>query len=219
MIKNNKGKCIATSLVILLPMVVGMIIWKHLPPKIATHWNFEGVVNGWSSKAFAVFGLPLFLLLVHWVCLWVTAKDPGNRHQNPKLQSIVLWICPLVSLFCAAMIYATALGYTLNLNSIVIPLIGILFILIGNYMPKCKRNCTIGIKLPWTLRSEENWHKTHRLAGKVWVIGGFLLLVCLFIPAFLLPYVMVGAIVMMVAIPTIYSYAYYRNKEKPNESN
>jgi len=87
-------------------------------------------------------------------------------------------------------------------------LMGLLFILIGNYLPKTKQSYTMGIKLPWTLASEENWNRTHRLAGFLWVLGGVYFIVMSFIGwsliAFLIP------LAVMVLIPAVYSYLLYR---------
>ena len=88
-----------------------------------------------------------------------------------------------------------------------------MFILIGNYLPKCKQNHTIGIKIPWTLNSEENWNATHRFSGKVWVICGILILFSIFLPTNFAAYAMIAVAAVMVALPIIYSYNYYKRQE------
>ena len=87
------------------------------------------------------------------------------------------------------------------------PALAVLFIIIGNYMPKCKQNFTIGIKIPTTLNSEENWNATHRVAGVVWVICGILLLPLVFLPERFLPFTLI-AVIPAILIPTIYSIVY-----------
>ena len=93
-----------------------------------------------------------------------------------KMIRAIYWLTPIVSLSTSYLIYSKALGSTTNPSVFVSVLLGLIFVIMGNYMPKLKVNHTVGIRLPWTLQSEDNWHKTHRLAGKLWVLGGLILL-------------------------------------------
>ena len=119
---------------------------------------------------------------------------------------------PVVSLFSNGVIYATAFGMELDVIRLMPLLLGLMFVFIGNYMPKCKQNFTLGIKIKWTLENEENWNATHRFAGKAWVLGGLLLLLCTFLPTKLLVYVSFFVLIPIVFIPIIYSYIYYRKQ-------
>lgn len=96
-------------------------------------------------------------------------------------------------------------------------LVGVVFIVVGNYMPKCKQNYTMGIKLPWTLNDEENWNKTHRMAGKLWVITGFLVMLCILAPTSVMVAIFIITLFVAVMIPTVYSYLLYRNKRENGE--
>lgn len=212
MIKQNKSTLAITTLLILLPVLVGVLLWDRLPERIPTHWGLDGTVDGWSSRPIAVFVLPLFLLAIHWLCIFFTAKDPKNHGQNKKVFRLVLWITPLMSLIANGMVYAAALGKTLAPNLFAYPLVGGLFIVIGNYLPKCRQNRTIGIKLKWTMENEENWNATHRMAGKLWVLGGFLMLFCVVLPDSAAAFVMAAVILLLVAIPFIYSYLYHKKQ-------
>lgn len=214
MLKENKKTLLITSLIILLPILAGLLLWDRLPDTVATHWGTDGNADGWSSKTFAVFIPPLFMLVCHWLCMFVTASDPQNKKRNKKAQKLVLWTVPFVSLFSSAMLYGTALGAELNTVSITFAIIGIMFIFIGNYMPKITHNYTIGIKVPWALNSEENWNATHRFGGKVYVLGGFALALMAFLPAGLTMVTMVITLLVMGFVPMIYSYFYYRKHKK-----
>lgn len=214
MIKNNKLKLIISSLIILLPIVFGLIFWNQLPEKIATHWGADGTPDGWSSRAFAVFALPIFIFVIHWLCVLVTSKDPKNKDKNQKVQGLVLFITPMISLLGNGLVYTTALGMPLRVEMIMPVFFGLLFIVLGNYLPKCRQNYTIGIKISWTLNSEENWNATHRFAGKVWMIGGALIMLCAFLPATYIFIAFFAITMMMVVIPVIYSYCYHQNETK-----
>ena len=211
MMKQNKGKLILSSAVTLLPILVGLLLWEHLPEQLPTHWGPNGTPDQYSSRAFAVFALPLVLLAIHWFCLFVTSKDPKNKDQNRKVFGLTWFICPLVSAFTATLMYTAALGISLPVISIAFALIGILFLVIGNYMPKCKQNHTIGIKIPWTLNDEANWNATHRLAGKTWVIGGILCIAFTFLPTIAKVIALLALLPLLILIPCLYSYFYYKN--------
>lgn len=213
MMKKNKWNMLISSLVILLPVVFGLIFWNKLPEQMVTHWGADGKANGWSSRNFAVFGLPIFILLAHWLCVFCTLKDPKNSNQSNKIFGIILWICPITSLVANGMIYAVALGGALEAHVIVYLLVGLFFIIIGNYLPKCRQNYTIGIRVKWAVENEENWNATHRFAGKVWTIGGVLMMGCSFLPEEISIYVFVALTIGLSLLSAGYSYYYYKVKQ------
>ncbi|MBR3972700.1 MAG: SdpI family protein [Oscillospiraceae bacterium] len=214
MIKKYKKQLIISSIAILLPIAIGLILWNQLPGRFATHWGFNGEADGWSGKAFAVFVPPLNILAVHWLCIWVTSLDPKATNQNKKVFNMIFWICPILSIACSGMMFAIALGTEFNITSILLPGMAISFILIGNYMPKCRQNHTIGIKIPWTLANEDNWNVTHRFAGKLWVICGLGMFFLAFLPMEMAATPMILIIMVMGFVPTIYSWAYYKKQQK-----
>ena len=213
MLKKNKGLMILTSVIILLPMVAGILLWDQLPEKMATHWGVNGEADGWSSRPVAVFGMPLLLLVIHCLGVWLTGEDKRNRHQNEKVLQLMFWIAPVVSLFGMGSTYASALGQPLRIDRLALLLLGIIFAMIGNYMPKCRQNYTIGIKIFWTLSDEENWNATHRLAGKLWMIGGLLLMLCAFLTGPALTWVMPVVLGIMVGAPILYSWRFSQRKK------
>ncbi len=211
MLKANRKTLIITSIVTILPMLIGVICWNRLPDVMATHFGLNNEANGFSSKSFAVFGLPVVLLALLWVGAFVTSRDPKKQNISPKVFSLTLWIVPVLSLFVAAMMYPINLGYELDITFFAELLLGLLFIIIGNYLPKARQNYTIGIKIPWTLANEENWNRTHRLAGYLWMIFGILMIligVTRFVPAVWL----IGIILMTVLVPCIYSFWLHASK-------
>ncbi len=207
MIKKNLKVLIITSIVILLPVMAGLILWNQLPEQMPTHWNAAGEVDGWCGKAFAVFGLPLILLAAQWLCMLGTAADPKKNNHPVKLLHLVLWIIPVLSVILHAVTYATALGAAVRMELVMPVLIGLLLTIIGNYLPKCKQNYTIGIKIPWTLNSEENWNKTHRFAGWIWTVGGIAMMITGFLGGF---WIFLPVVLLMVLAPLIYSYKLHR---------
>lgn len=214
MIKKNKWTLLASSIVTLLPILFGLIFWNDLPEQMTTHWGAGGNADGWSSRSFAIFVLPLIMLAAHWLCVLVTRFDTRNKAQNEKVFRLVLWIIPAISLFSNGVVYAVSFGKEVPMFVIMPLLFGLLFVVMGNYMPKCQHNYTIGIKVKWTLENEENWYATHRVAGKTWVIGGILMFALVFLPEELMLWVFFGLILVMVLIPMMYSYRYYKKQVK-----
>lgn len=205
--KPYRSKLILTSLVLLLPLFGGLLLWDQLPDIIATHFNADNVPDGWSSKAFTVFAIPLFLLAVHLVCLFATLHDPKKWNIGRKLLSILFWMIPAVSCIVLFIIYGNALGLHLNPGLIVNLMMGAVFLVIGNYLSKTHQNYTVGIKLPWTLNSTENWNRTHRLASNCFMAGGLAFL----INAYLLSISLLLVVCQLcVLIPTIYSFFLYK---------
>ena len=216
MIKKYKKTLILTSLVLLIPIIVGLILWDKLPDSIPIHWGINGEPDNWSGKGFAVFGIPAFMLALQWVCVFVCTADPKHENYNSKMMKLSLWICPGIGLILSCMVYPAALGYSISSKVIAPLIVGVLFIVIGNLLPKCRQTYTMGIKLPWTLASEANWNATHRFGGKVWVIGGIASLLCAFWGNF---WVLIVILAVMVILPTVYSYLYYRKHEKGGSQN
>lgn len=207
MIKKNLKILIITSVVILLPVLAGVVLWDTLPEQIPTHWNAAGEIDGWSSKPFAIFGLPLMMLAMHWLCVLVTAADPKKANHSNKLIHLVLWIIPIISVALFVLSYVAALGTEVRMEMVMPLLVGLVLTIVGNYLPKCKQSYTIGIKIPWTLHSEENWNRTHRFAGRLWLVCGLGIMLIAFVGGFwfFLPIVLV-----MVLAPTVYSYLLHR---------
>ena len=210
MMKRNKWKLLASSIVILLPILAGLLMWNRLPSELATHWSFSGAENGWSSRNFAVFAMPLSMLAGHWICIAVTALDPKNKNQTRKAMGLIFWIFPFISLFASAMVYANAFGVDFGRDTIFTVALGLMFVVIGNLLPKCKRNYTMGIKVKWTIESDANWNATHRFGGKVWVAGGLILMLCGFLPRTVIHYVSFSILIILAIIPSVYSYVYHR---------
>ena len=198
---------IITTIITLLPMLVGVILWNQLPDQMPIHWNAEGEVDGWGGKAFVVFGLPVIMLAVQWLCTMGTFADPKKQNHPAKVLHLMFWIIPAISVLLFAVTYATALGKEVRIEKVLPVFMGLLFAVIGNYMPKCKQNYTIGIKIPWTLNNEENWNKTHRFAGWLWMICGVVIMLTGFLGGV---WIFFGVALLMVLAPLVYSYILHR---------
>ena len=210
--KENRKTMILTCLLCLLPMALGLYFYKELPEQMPIHWNAAGEVDGYASKALAVFGFPVFFAALEVLMFFVILNDPKKQNQSNIMRQLGFWSLPAIEMIVYTATIFSGLGYDLPITTIAMLLVGVMFVVIGNYMPKAKQNYTIGIKLPWTLDDTENWNKTHRLAGFLWVIGGIVFLIGAFLPGGAV-LTLVTALVM-VLVPTGYSYMLYRKKQK-----
>ena len=209
-LNNNKGKLLLSCLVLVLPILVGLLLWNKLPDTMTTHWGADGAADGQGSKAMAIFLPGGILLLVHLLALMLTGLDKNIHKQTKKAQAIIFWIVPCLNLFVYGLIYGVSLGMEMNVARFLPAFLGLLLLVMGNYMPKVKQNSTLGIKIKWTLQNEENWVKTHRFAGKVWFASGLAMIVSTFLPIswqlWVLPIIFLFAIVL----PVICSYRIYK---------
>lgn len=204
--KINKKLLVITTIIILIPVIIGLLLWEQLPAEIPVHWGADNQPDGWAGKTFAVFGIPVLLAALHVFGLFITFADPKKNNIGKKAIGLIYWIVPAISLFAMSASYAFALEKEVNIGMICYLLIGIIFVILGNYLPKAKQNYTFGYKIPWTLNSEENWNKTHRLAGWIMVASGIILIINAF---FLLEWVLV-AVAVLALIPIVYSYLLFK---------
>lgn len=206
MFKRNKWQIIISMLLLLTPTILGLLFWDKM--------RFPD-----GAKLMFVLWMPLTLIAGQIFCVWFTLKDPKNEKQSPKIVSMILWILPVISVFFSGVVYMMAAGTLSDMIGFSFLFLGAMFALMGNIMPKCKQNSTIGIKVKWALQDEENWNATHRFAGKVWVIGGFLFMGLVFLPAGLqIPGMLVG-IFVLAFLPTIYSYKFYKKQIQEGTDN
>lgn len=204
--KTNKKTLILTSIVILLPILIGILLWNKLPDSMAVHFNFDNEADGYREKWFAVIIAPFILLAVHLIMAMIIAADPRKKNISSKVYGINIWILPSLSLALAAVIYIYNLGIHFNISLFLGIFLGITYIILGNYMPKTRQNYTIGCLLPWTYANEENWNKTNRLAGVINIIIGILVIINAAMGMFDIFYSLLVSVLIGYLIPLGYSY-------------
>lgn len=179
-----------------------------MPETLPTHWGFNNKIDGYSSKFTTLITTPLLLIFLNIFSCFMLDNDPKNKDKNNFVITIGKATIPLVMLITFVISVFYGLGKKINVMVIISIFVGFLLILIGNYLPKTKRNYTVGIKLPWTLNSDENWNKTHRLAGYFFILGGIFFLLTPFIGN---EYLIFLTFMIIGIIPAIYSFYLYKN--------
>ncbi|KAB2495207.1 SdpI family protein [Priestia endophytica] len=199
-----------------LSILCWVILYNKLPSQIPMQWGVDGTVNSYAPKLQAAFTHNGILLFLYAVLVLSPKMDP--RKQNyPKFSRsyrIITLAIMLVLFLLNISVLLASLGYNLNVTTITPILVGILFIILGNYMQTVKPNFFIGIRTAWTLSNEQVWRKTHRLGSKLFILGGILFFVTPFVPEQLLFPLIISIILAVVLIPTLYSYVQYRKITK-----
>lgn len=200
----------------LIPSVYLAIIWKRLPDKVPMHWNLNGEIDRYGNKTELIFIAILLPLLVYGLFLIIPNIDPKNKlkQMGNKYQSIKVILTTFMSGLALFIIYSAEKETLTNPNYIII-LIGLLYIILGNYFQTIKANYFIGIRTPWTLENETVWKETHKLGGKMWFVGGIVVILCSLIlskgPNFTLFLIITGIITI---IPLVYSYLKFKSLTK-----
>jgi uncharacterized membrane protein len=207
---------------ILAAFAFAAAMYNSLPESVPTHWNDHGIVNGYTPKPWGVFILPLMMLGVYVMFLIVPSISPSGFRINRFIG--VYWILCTVTLGFLLIITIFALlkaqGTSVPLNRVVNAGIGVLIIVIGNFLGKVTKNFFVGIRTPWTLSSDEVWLRTHRFAGWSFVIAGFVVLIAaaLGYGRSWVAFIIIAAAVMSI----IYSAVIYKRiegfKDDSNES-
>lgn len=198
-----------TTIVCFLPIILSIVLYDKLPEEIAIHFNDAGVADNYAPKAVAAFGLPFLMAVINIFTHFTINNDPKKMNTASALLYMAKWSVPVLTVIIMPVTLFIALGYEIPVEIIVPAIVGVVIVAFGNYLPKCKQNYTVGIKLPWTLNSEENWNKTHHIAGYLWILGGFIMIIgsCLRIRAFQFTLII---LLIITIIPSFYSYLLYK---------
>jgi uncharacterized membrane protein len=212
----NLKKELPLIAIVLLPFIYLAYIWNQLPEKVPMHWDIKGEIDRYGEKMELII-IPILLpLLVYIIFLIVPKIDPKNKlnKMGNKLQIIKVLSTTFMSILALFIIYSSKNQSFTNPNYIIL-LIGVLYISLGTYFKTIKANYFIGIRTPWTLENETVWKKTHKLGGKLWFVGGIIVVLTSLIldkePNVTIFLIITGIITI---IPIVYSYIIFKNEIK-----
>jgi uncharacterized membrane protein len=199
--------------VILLSFAIGIYYYPQMPDKIASHWNAQGQVNGYMSKFWGLFLMPIISVGLLLLFILIPRIDPlkSNIQQFRKYFDgfVVLIMVFLFYLYLLTIFWNS--GYTFRMITFLSPALAILFYYTGILIENAKRNWFIGIRTPWTLSSDKVWDKTHKIGGKLFKIVGILALLAIFFQNFAIFIIVVPVIIVSIYI-VVYSYFEYQKE-------
>ncbi len=212
---SNKTAVIVSLALIAVALAAGLILYGRLPDPMPSHWNAAGQVDGYMSRFWGVFLMPIITTVLVGLFLAIPQIDP-LKANIARFRGAFNWF---VVAFVAYMLYvygltlAASLGLQFNMTVMMLPVVGLLFIGVGFMMGQAKRNFFIGIRTPWTLSSETVWDETHRLGSRLFMASGAVTVVSAFLGRFGI-WLMLAAVLLATVVSVAYSYVLWR-RENP----
>jgi uncharacterized membrane protein len=207
-------------LIIIAAVVISAVVYPRLPASVPTHWDASGHVNGWSSRLWGAWLMPFFLVLI-WGCMRVLPSIDPRGANYPKFEGAFEGIIIAVMLFLLGLhiiVLRAALGHAVAMERVMPVGIGALFIIVGILLPRAQPNWFVGIRTPWTLSSDRVWEKTHRFGGRVFVLGGVLILIAGLLMARGAHIVLLCVVLLCVVSVLVYSYVEWKREQTSAQS-
>ncbi|MEZ4621731.1 MAG: SdpI family protein [Caldilineaceae bacterium] len=176
---NFKKLWIWSAVIIAIMVAISAWAWTQVPAgaQVPIHWNAAGQPDNYGNKFVGIFLMPMVAVSVVLLFSLIRFIDPLRANivrSGPAFRATLLGtLFFMLALHVATMLYVA--GYPFNIGYIAAPAVGLMFIVMGNYLGKIRRNYMFGVRTPWTLASELSWNKTHRFAGKLFVLTGLLI--------------------------------------------
>jgi uncharacterized membrane protein len=195
--------------------LAGILLWNRLPDPMPSHWNAAGEIDGYMSKFWGVFLMPIITIVLVPFFLVIPHIDPlkANIAKFRGIFNGFIVVFVAYMLYVYALTLFAALGASFNMTVTLLPVIGLLFIGVGYMMGKAKRNFFIGIRTPWTLSSDTVWDETHKLGSKLFMLGGAATIVSAFLGENGI-WIILGAMLIAAFVPIVYSFILWR-RENP----
>ena len=210
-IKPNFKTEIIPLLFIFISLIASFFFYSKFPDRVITHWNLAGEANGWSSKVFAAFFFPGMMIFIYLLFLLLPNIDP-EKNRYAEFRDVYHKFKAMFIVFFTIIYFVASfsnIGFDLNIKMIIPGLVGIMFLMIGNYLGEVKRNWFLGIRTPWTLSSDNAWNKTNRFGGKVFMIMGVFMIILGFLSVKFFSIVFISFFTILLLTTFIYSYIIY----------
>lgn len=199
--------------VIVLAFGASAAVYSDLPDRVPSHWNLSGEVDGWMSREWGAFIMPLVLVGLMAMFHLLPKIDPrGSNYEKFKgTYETVILTSMIFTLGVHLVMLAAALGKDVSMTRLMPAGIGLLLVVLGNLLPRTRSNWFVGIRTPWTLSSDRVWERTHRFGGRLFVVTGvIIMLAAVFVPSFSNAVMVTGAVCVSVLV-LAYSYVTWRN--------
>jgi len=196
-----------------------LCFYNNLPDKVASHWNFAGQVDGWSSNTFHGVFFPLLIIGLYALFLIMPMIDPHKENYEKFISTYHVFkgliITLLFFIFLATTIFN--LGYNINIGIMAATTVGLFMIIMGFYLRDIKKNWFMGIRTPWTLSSPHVWEKTHKFSSWLFVIFGIIIMIAPYLPESLAFALFILGVLGVSLGSFLYSYLIFSQEEKANK--
>ena len=186
---------ITTSIVCLLPILLGISLWESLPETMAIHFNVYGEADNFASKGFVVFGLPILMVALQAFSCFVNDINAYKHGERKKFETVTKWIIPCMTVILQIITLGYGLGWNIDIRRAVAFIVGVILIVTGNYLPKLDyiKNGDV---------NTEKARKINRFIGYESVFMGILFMISIFLPPYgsiiclwlLIPYAIIGIV-------------------------
>ena len=210
-----KMKKVLRVLLMVAPVLMVLAVYGKLPDVVPVHWGINGEVDRYGSKMelFIIAGMNIFLGIFMPLVAKVDPKKKNYDRFQETYEWMIIWTLLFMTVVTGVILAETLQPGTLNIGKVICSMVGIMFIVLGNMMPKIKSNFFTGVKTPWALSSDAVWNKTQRLGGKTLVLGGVLILISAFVgDAKWMTFIIIGVAVLVGLVPTVMSYIWYQKE-------
>lgn len=201
--------------IITISVLLSIFFYQYLPDSMASHWNAQGVVDGYSSRLFNVLMFPILQIILFVLLIFIPKLDPKKKNIEKFEKEFFLFISVflLFIVLLQLQVFIWNIGIQISMAIIMPILMGILFIFVGQLLKNAKQNYTIGIRTPWTLASEKVWEKTHRIGTQLFTLTGIISIVSALFPLYSF-YILINMILFSIVVLFTYSYLEYKKEVK-----
>jgi uncharacterized membrane protein len=197
-------------------LLITASVFTRLPAEVPTHWNLHGVVDSTMPKLPGAF-LPSATAIAIWFLVPALRRIDPRRASYDRFDAtfhLILNAVVLVLAMLQGLVLASSLGLKVDMVRSMLVGVGVMFMVLGNYMPRLRSNWWMGIRTPWTLDSEEVWRRTHRFGGRMFMAGGLVTVAATLLPAEAASIVSFAAIMTAALVPVVYSYVIWRAERR-----
>ena len=200
------------AILILAAVIATIAVYPRLPDQIPTHWSVSGEVNGWSSRLFGAWMIPLLMAVIWLFMRAIPHIDPrkANYEKFSGMYDALVILILAFMLLMHVLILLSATGTVIRMDRVVMPAVGIFIAIMGVLLPQAHPNWFVGIRTPWTLTSDLSWERTHKVGGTLFIALGLLIVASTFIAPERAIWVLVVATLGVVAFLFIYSYQVWK---------
>lgn len=210
-----KTEILPLSLIVLSGLLASYF-YLHFPERVVNHWNFAGIPDGYTNRLGGAISMPIVLVLMYICFLIAPMLDPKGKRYAQFEGVYFIFKDVIMLMFFAIYVFSGLfnMGYPIQINYLVPWMIGVLMMILGNFMGKIKKNWFMGIRTPWTLSSENVWNKTHRMGGWMFLVWGLVIIITPYLPQAWGLSVFLGGALGVVLGTMVYSYYLFRLEKK-----